>query len=74
MSGFTRVLLVRPCQQGAYPRGHPTPLSPCWIHKPIKYLDTSPLLDKATCFGIQNLLWLFHFSSNSEPTTLINWV
>lgn len=44
----------------------------CWIHKPVKYLDTSPLLDEAICFGIQNLLWLFHFSSNSGPTPLIN--
>jgi hypothetical protein len=30
ISGFTRVLLVCTCQQGAHPRGRPTPLVPRW--------------------------------------------
>jgi hypothetical protein len=36
ISGFTRVLSVRPCQQGAHPRGRPTPLAPiCILYSPI---------------------------------------
>ena len=26
-SGITRILLICTCQQGVYPRGHPTPLA-----------------------------------------------
>jgi hypothetical protein len=42
ISGITRVLLVCSCQQGAHPRGRPTPLAPhlrqLWNFKQVKVL------------------------------------
>ena len=53
-SGITRVLLVCVCQQGAYPRGHPTPLAP---GAPIiKYIFYTVLNHTVTFLFVQDCM------------------
>ena len=60
ISGFTRVLLVCSCQQGAHPRGRPTPLAP------FSKLQINEIQRRQNCIGRYEFSTLFTYQSSES--------